>query len=182
MQCCISSCRTARQMGYSCRSYRCGWFLFIYSIRRPASTVVSQIIRDVKAVAAQALSVMVNHPVGKCFQDDDGDVWDQMFVWKKLCPHAPCVRALSLVVILTHDHYINVGQNAAMTVGGLTLVDSTVLWSGIMEHHSVIEHSQVTLWVIWQRHTDIKQHHSTMTILKQGRTCFKANVDVSWNF
>lgn len=58
------------------------------------------------------------------------------------------VQGLSLAVILTYDHDVNVGQNTAMTVGGFTLVDSTVLWSGVMEHHSVIEHSPVVLWVI----------------------------------
>lgn len=58
------------------------------------------------------------------------------------------VRGSRRPVILTHDHDVNVGQNTAMTVGGFTLVDSTVLWSGVMEHHSVIKHSPVAPWVI----------------------------------
>lgn len=52
------------------------------------------------------------------------------------------------MLIPTHDHDVNVGQKTAMTVGGDTLVDGTVLQSGVMEHHSVIKHSPVVLWVI----------------------------------
>lgn len=51
-------------------------------------------------------------------------------------------------MLLTHDHDVNVGQKAAMAVEGVTLVDSAVLWSGIMEHQGVIKHSPVALWVI----------------------------------
>lgn len=58
-----------------------------------------------------------------------------------------------------------------MTVGGLTLVDSSVLWSGVTEYHSVIKHSPVVLWVIWQQHKDIHtehQTHSTRATLKNN--------------
>lgn len=60
---------------------------------------------------------------------------------------------LSVVVLLTHDHDVYIRQNTAMTVGGFTLVDSAVLWCGIMEHHSIIKHSSVA-WVIWRWHNN----------------------------
>lgn len=50
------------------------------------------------------------------------------------------VHGSSPAAILTHDHDVNVGQDTAVSVGGFTLVDSTVLCSGVKEHQSVIKY------------------------------------------
>ena len=55
--------------------------------------------------------------------------------------------------LLTDDHDVDVGQNTAMIVGGLALVDSAVISSGIVKHQSVIKHSPVGHWVIYQHTT-----------------------------
>lgn len=59
----------------------------------------------------------------------------------------PCDPGAS--VQLTHDHDVDVGQQTAVEVGGFTLVDSRVVRSSVMEHHGVIQHPPVLLWVIW---------------------------------
>lgn len=58
-------------------------------------------------------------------------------------------RDLAASVQLTHDHDVDVGQQTAVEVGGFALVDSRVLRSSAMEHHGVIQHPPVRLWLIW---------------------------------
>ena len=59
-------------------------------------------------------------------------------------------RDLRAAVQLTHDHDVSVGEQTAVAVRGVTLVDSGVLRSSVEEHHGVIQHPPVVLWVIWQ--------------------------------
>lgn len=59
----------------------------------------------------------------------------------------------------THDHDVDVGQDAAVAVGRFALVDGAVLLRGAVEHHRVVQHSPVVLRVVWQRHTHTHHQH-----------------------
>lgn len=76
-------------------------------------------------------------------------------VYDPITQRPPCDLRAS--VQLTHNHDVNVGQQTAVAVGGVALVDSCVRRSSVMEHHGVIQHPLVVLWVIWQ-HTYTHKH------------------------
>lgn len=85
-------------------------------------------------------------------------------VYDPITERPPCDLRAS--VQLTHDHDVNVGQQTAVAIGGVTLVDSCVLRSSVMEHYGVVQHPPVVLWVIWP-HTHIT---SSSEERRQGTT------------
>lgn len=56
---------------------------------------------------------------------------------------------LWLADILTHDHDVCIGQNGSVSIGGLTLIDSTVRNLGIMYNYGVTNYPPVSCWGLW---------------------------------
>lgn len=69
---------------------------------------------------------------------------------------------LWLADILTHDHDVCIGQNGSVSIGGLTLIDSTVRNLGIMYNYGVTNYPPVSCWGLWNNTKGTLSEHKVL--------------------